>query len=696
MNLLKPLLLASILVPGLASFGHAQADQTFDVVVIGGSSGGVGAALGAARLGVRVALVEDTPVLGGMLANGISNIDTFSYESLSGVFEEFRRAVIAHYRPQMETDPIFRMPAREPYHMDGRSMQANEPSKGGRWEPHVADRIFKNMVAQYKNLTVFYNRFATGVLKKGNRVVGVTTDTDKGQPLVLHATVVVDATHEADIATWAGVPYRVGREPRSPLEPHAGQVFFFNETGEFLPGTNGQQDRAVVSYGVRLCIKNYKPEDGDAHVLRQPPPDYDKAQFKYGAYSGRPSMPGDKSEMNSNPVGNEMQEVNWDWPEATRQQRQQMYQQYKNHALGFLYYVQHECGKRHLGLPRDEFTDNDNVPYRVFVREARRIEGVVTMTEADINPFILGRSLAPPLRRTSVAVGHYPIDAKPVRNKTDIAMPDKGDGDFFLVNVASPFQVPFEAILPRNVDGILVPVALSATHVAFSAVRMDPTWTVLGQAAGAAAAMCCQRKIQPRQLPIDDLQRELVRQKIKLAFYWDVSADHAAFDAIQLLSVRGVVEGDPERCFHPDEPLTRAAAAVMLYRALELWPSVSNAHFEDVPYTHPAFREIETLFDRGGLVVWGVEPRWPAVGRYIAGKHSGFNQKRQFSPLQPDTPVTARQFDDLIRILQSRTATSPGRIADQAPAPTTDNKPSPVLTRAQACQALLNVLYKHP
>ena len=666
----------------------ADPEERFDVVVVGGSSGGVGAALGAARLGVSVALVEDTPVLGGMLANGISNIDCFSLESLSGVFEEFRQAVLGHYRPIMDQDKVFQAKPRTPYHVDGRSMQSNHASQGGRWEPHVADQLFKQMVGRHANIKVFYRRFATGVLKEGRRVVAVITETDQGQRVVLRGRVIVDATHEADIAAWAGVPYRVGREARSPLEPHAGQVFFFNSTGEFLPGTNGRQDRAQVSGGVRLCIQNYRPEEGDAHILRQPPPDYNPAEYEHSAYGGGTSMPGNKSEMNVNPVGNEMQIANWDWPEATHAERQVLYEKYRNHALGFLYYLQHEKKRTHLGLPRDEFIDNGNVPYRVFIREARRIEGLATMTEADINPFILGRGLIPPPQRTSVGVGHYPIDSKPVRPKTDVSTPDKGDGDFFLVNVISAFQVPYGAMLPCHVDGLLVPVGLSATHVAFSAVRMDPTWTILGQTSGIAAAMSCQRGVEPRAIPIDDLQRELVRQKIKLAFYWDLAADHPAFEAVQLLSVRGVAQGDAQRCFRPDQPLTRAEAAGMLYRALELWPSVSNVHFADVPYTHEAFREIETLFDCGALAALGVQPRWPAVGGYVAGKHAGFGQQNAFGDLEPQRAVTQQEFTTMLRILQTRTTVSP-EPAPRAPLtdPTEDN--SPQLTRAQACQILL-------
>src|SRR5262245_45558809 len=135
-----------------SSLCSAQADENFDVVVVGGSSGGIGAAIGAARLGVKVALIEDTPVLGGMLANGISNIDSYSYESQCGLFEEFREAVYKHYEPLMATDPFFKKGQGMPPHIDGRSFAAHEPARGGRWEPHVADRIFKAIAARHSNL----------------------------------------------------------------------------------------------------------------------------------------------------------------------------------------------------------------------------------------------------------------------------------------------------------------------------------------------------------------------------------------------------------------------------------------------------------------------------------------------------------------------------------------------------------------
>jgi hypothetical protein len=650
---------AAVLALALA-FSAGAAESSFDVVVVSGSSGGVAAALAAGRMGARVALVEDTPVLGGMLANGISNIDTYSYESLSGIFEEFRARVREHYRPVQDSDPIFHSPAAAPRPSELKGRQSNSPLEGGRWEPHVADRIFRAMVAQVPSITVFYDTWATGVVMRGRRIAGVTTENKSGERATLLGKVVIDATHEADVAAWAGAPYRVGREPRSPLEPHAGDIYFFNGTGEIMEGSTGRGDAAVVSYGLRLCIRHYGPEDGDRHILKTPPPGYDKSQYLLAGHVPDITMPGRKGEMNANPVGNEMQEVNWSWPEADRAGRRRLYEMYRAHALGFLYFLQHERGFRQVGLPTDEFIDNGNVPYRVFVREARRIEGEATMTEADVNPFVTGRGLKPPARADSIAIGHYAIDSKPVRSKTDASTPEKGAGDFFLGNTTAPFQVPYGAIVPRGVDGLLVPVAMSATHIAFSAVRMDPTWVAMGQAAGTAAVLALREGVAVRSLAVEKLQRELIRQKARLVFYWDVPIEHPSFAAVQWLSVRRGMEGYLNRQFRPDQALTRAEAAVLLARALNLWPSVSNFHFADVPWSHWAFRDIETLFDHRLLGAFGIHPRWPEAGGFDAPRYSGFVQNQNFGGFEPEKPVTWAELVDLLREAGERRAESPG------------------------------------
>ena len=153
--------------------------------------------------------------------------------------------------------------------------------------------------------------------------------------IIFYGDVIIDATHEGDLAVWAGAPYRVGREPRSRLEPHAGSIYFYDRTGEILPGSTGQGDRAVVSYGCRLTIQNYSDREYPAHALASPPPGYKKADYEHSAYDTAEYNPNGKLEMIMYPFGSEVQEANWLWPESSRAERARLYEIYKNHALGF-------------------------------------------------------------------------------------------------------------------------------------------------------------------------------------------------------------------------------------------------------------------------------------------------------------------------------------------------------------------------
>ena len=620
--------------------------ENYDVVIVGGSSAAVGAAIGAGRLGGRVALIEDTPVLGGMLANGICNIDSYSsYAALSGVFVEFRQAVIEHYMAYMPTVAILaadqskhvsdrkNLPRTNVRPIDPLAFWSHNPWDGGVWEAQVADRIFKSMVARYPNIKVFYQRFASGVIRVNRRVVGVVTEQAAepyayapaiaGSKIIFYGKAIIDASHEADVAAWAGAPYRVGREGRSREEPHAGEIYVQEQTSELVTGSNGREDPAPSGYILRLTVEcDFDPKDA-SHILQAPPPGYVKENYDQptrwagnswasaavagaglsnndrpaNACPGGPKLPHSQAEWNGSEFRNGLDRQFWLWPEATREERRKMYEAYKNSALGYLYFLQHERGLTSLGLTKNAWQDNGNLPYRVFVREARRIIGDDFLTEQNVNSFLGPDGLRPPLFRNSIALVHHPIDAKPAEPKRDDSTPEMlGNGNMYLPAIVTATQIPYGAMLPRRVDGLLVAAALSASHVANSEARQDPMWVVTGQAAGIAAALSARKDLLPRDLPIGELQQELLNQKCKLVFYYDVSADHPQFQAIQRMSLRGIVTGREDRTFRPDEPLDRADAAVWLVKAFDLWPSVTASHFEDVSYKHAAFRAIRNPF----------------------------------------------------------------------------------------------------
>jgi len=183
-------------------------------------------------MGMRVALIEDTPVLGGMLSNGISNIDTYSFESLSGIFEEFRSRVKEHYRTLMATDPIFRAQRLRDY----KPRQSNVAAEGGRWEPHVADRILKEMIAPVPGVTIFYDTWATDVVLQGKRAAGVMTMNKRGEKRLFTGKVIIDATHEADIAAWPVCPIGWAVRP-VPSGAHAGRHLLFQRNRQIMEGS---------------------------------------------------------------------------------------------------------------------------------------------------------------------------------------------------------------------------------------------------------------------------------------------------------------------------------------------------------------------------------------------------------------------------------------------------------------------------
>jgi len=232
------------------------------------------------------------------------------------------------------------------------------------------------------------------------------------------------------------------------------------------------------------------------------------------------------------------------------------------------------------------------------------------MTESDVHRWLprAGESIfdgipgdrsRPVLQPDSIAVGDYDLDSRPCAPEPSPEYASSGEGGFLLSSMRAPYQVPFGCLVPREVDGLIVACAVSVSHVAICVVRMEPVWAQLGQAAGIAAALCVQRRQQFREIDPALVQAEMLSSGCQLYYYTDVPATHAAFDAIQRLSLRGAARGFADWSFRPDRFVTRAEWAQMLVAAFALPPCVTAHHFDDVPPQHPAFIAYETLYDHG-------------------------------------------------------------------------------------------------
>ncbi len=543
----------------------------YPLVVVGGTASGVGAAVTAAREGVTVALLEQTNRLGGMISNGVSLTDMRNPARSNGLFEEFRRAVQTYYGT----------------------------GNGMAYEPRVANALIKSIVAQHPNVHVYFRVRPVGVVREHGRVKAVIVqDRQTGRKAIFEGDIFIDATHEGDIAAWGGAPFRVGREPRSPEEPHAGHIYYDRANDRILPGSTGKGDKRIPSYAILLAVKDYGP-GADKTIPK--PPFYDKENYtrtppweRTWAYMyGR--IPGGKFEINQHPQGSNLPGINYDYPTAGWKRRDEIAERYKWHALGYLYYIQTELGLKNIGLAEDEYRDSNNVPPQLYVREARRIMGHVLMNESDV------WKARERLRPDSISIGDYPMDSHATQPKTDWDSPDMGEGEFWLVNYTPWYQVPFGILLPLRLSNVLVSTAVSATHVAYGTLRMEPVRMTMGQAAGAAAALALRYDVEPRRIPSRMVQEVLLRYGVYLYWFPDVTRETNGFRAIQYLAARGYF---PEERFEPDKMLTRGDAARWLWKRLqqggvEVPRARPDMPYADLPEDHPARQAVEGLIAVG-------------------------------------------------------------------------------------------------
>jgi hypothetical protein len=581
-----------------------------DVLVIGGNPGGCAAAISAARMGLRVMLLEPSPTLGGMNANGTFGFDCATPQALSGIAEEIADWIKAHYARAATPDPL---------HLKRADLV---------WESPVAAAAWRALVDATPGLTAITRAVPTSVRMNGSAIAEVVwhraTDLmgnvdDSGEGQGVAPAVVVDAGYEADVTAWAGVPCRLGREPRSPLEPHAGKIYFSNHDASardgylahsILPGSSGAGDDAIMAFASRLHCRLYDDASPQAaHRLTEPPPGYKPELYSWGPLGtderGQPVwfntlyvLVGGKFLLNRMVRGNNLVGPNREYVLAHPRDRQPLRQRFVDHALGFLYYVQNEGGLPQLGLAHDEFTDNGNIPYLVYVREARRMLGRATLCEADVNPWLSGDGLRPPHKPDAIAIADWTYESQAC---ADVLEEGRHYPDGYITGrfTRAPYQVPYGCLLPIGVSNLLVSGGISATHIAAGAARCEGARIQMGIAAGLAAALAVQGRCEPAQVPLARLQREIIQRGGKLNYFADVESGHPWFEAIQWAALRGLVPPDELLAFRPDDAMRWGDFAQAIVTCLRLPISVTSLHFQGLSPRESSFRYAETLYDLG-------------------------------------------------------------------------------------------------
>ncbi len=547
---------------------------SYDLVVVGGTASGVVCAVRAAREGCSVLLVQHNRHIGGMMINGLMQWDALYGGPRAPLFTELLGNIEKHYIATSGRD------SRD--HQTIRYTHEHYPISWA--EPHVAEREFNRLVAGEKNITLLLSHYPVAVERAGTLLRSVVLRKFGGSKEVrVRGTTFADATYEGDLFALAKVPYRVGREARDEYnEPHAGKVFCnvgggaaprdavegrlnirpYNQSqGSIDPASPFTADGAVQAYNYRFCVTR----DPANRVLPEKPATYNRDEFlhynrKSIATNAGPNL---KSHMNSPILPGE----NHAYPEASWPERETIIARHRDFALGLMWFLQNDESVskaqrekfREWGLARDEFPDHGHIPYEMYVREARRIVGRHVLTEHDC-------SLAPgfartPIMRDSIATTDWYMDSHACTTESRPGF--HYDGKLILTEESRPAQIPYRALLPQGVNNLLVPVCLSATHIAWGAVRLEPVWMQTGEAAGLAAALAHRAKVAPSELDPSQLVRALCERRHLVSFFNDMKVDAAEpwIPAAEYFATMGFFS---DYNANAAEPLRRETASVWL------------------------------------------------------------------------------------------------------------------------------------
>jgi len=510
-----------------------------DVIIYGGNSSAVIAAVQVVKMGKEVILVSPDKHLGGLTSSGLGWTDTGNKAVIGGLSRDFYHRLYLHY----QSDSAWIWQEKNEYGNKGQGNVAIDGENRTMWifEPHAAELVFEQLVDEYKipvHREAYLDR-ETGVIMKDGSIVSIQTlDGD-----IYMADQFIDATYEGDLMAAAGITFTVGRESVSTYGEdwngiqtgvlHHGH-HFKSDISPYLipgdpasgvlpristedPGEYGAGDHRLQAYCFRMCLTDH-PEN---RLAIQRPEDYDSTQYELlrrvfasgwrELFNKFDPIPNRKTDVNNHgPFSTDNIGMNYDYPEADYKRRAEIISEHMLYQKGLLWFltsdpavpadIQEKMGD--WGYARDEFTDNGNWPHQIYVREARRMVGDYVMTENEV----LGKT---PVEQ-SVGMGSYTMDSHNVQRyiKPNGFVQNEGD---IGVHPEDPYQIDMRSLLPSKDEcsNLLVPVCLSCSHIAFGSIRMEPVFMILGQSAATLAVMAIEE-----EGTIHDISYEKLRQQL--------------------------------------------------------------------------------------------------------------------------------------------------------------------------------------
>jgi hypothetical protein len=551
------LILSTFLIQNLCI---AQTIQSYDMVIYGGTSAGVSAAIQASRMGKKVILIEPFKRIGGLTTGGLGKTDIGNKQAIGGLSREFYQNIKKYYlKPE---NWIYQN--RESY----RGVGYNTFEEDAMWafEPSAALKVYHEMLEKEPNIRIVYQQRLnrkTGVKKEGQVIKSIQMET--GQ--IYQGKMFMDCTYEGDLMAASGVSYTVGREANSQYgeslngvqannvsltlhkkisrnsmhhnfiegvspylvkdNPKSGLLPFVNPG---KPGIDGQADHKIQAYCYRMTLTDHP----DNRIPFKKPIGYKEIEYEllfrnYEAAKGEihkmydygdPLVPWINSEMPNRKTDTNNQKgfstdfvgQNYLYPEASYEDRLKIASLHKKYQKGLMwtlaYHPRIPKQVRDVvskwGMCQDEFSQDEGWTDQLYIREARRLVSDYVMTQRDCEALAVAQDV--------IGLGAYQMDSHPIQRYVDLNGYVKNEGNVE-AHVDAPFPISYKSIIPKKseVTNLFIPVCLSSSHIAYGSIRMEPVFMVLGQSAAIAASIAIDKNCQTHEVPYQELREALIK-----------------------------------------------------------------------------------------------------------------------------------------------------------------------------------------
>ncbi len=556
--------LSMLLIPVFVLLGaHVSGQENFDIVIYGGTSAGISAAIQSSRMGKSVILIEPSQRIGGLTTGGLGQTDIGNKQAIGGISREFYQNVKKYY----ENPANWKWQTKEEYRDGGQTRTSFGEDAMWTFEPSAALKVYQEMIAA-ENIVLRYEErldIETGVIKNGTQITKIQMESGKS----FSGKMFIDATYEGDLMAASGVSYTIGRESNKQYgetlngvqandysitlrgtvsknsahhnfidgvdpyivkgDPSSGLLPFIIKGG---PGIDGHGDKGIQAYCFRMTLTDH-PEN---RIPFQKPENYNELDYEllfrnYEAADGpieemysygdplvpwiNSAMPNRKTDTNNQKgFSTDFIGQNWDYPEASYEERVKIIQRHRTYQQGLMWTLAYHPripkkvrdAVSKWGTCKDEYEREDGWQQQLYVREARRMISDYVMTQKNCEGFEIAND--------PVGLAAYGMDSHQVQRYVDANGFVQNEGNVE-ASVPGPYPISYRSIVPKMQDctNLLVPVCVSATHIAFGSIRMEPVFMVLGQSAATAASVAIDNNCDVQNINYSALKTILLKDK---------------------------------------------------------------------------------------------------------------------------------------------------------------------------------------